>query len=226
MEEKSTLSDRLFMRHISQHRILKTPPQKYRSIESRTPIWGNPKILEKYFQKEFVVTSPSKPMLCLNPRISVAFSSCQTERKKLAYSFTRKRTVSQHKIPNKKERYLKPPSMRYCALDQNASMHTARSEANTPALLSYDASFTERKLMPKLDINIQKMPVKYVPRSITTAKPRRIAVRNLINMERIHSPRSYKERMKYKPPIIVRSQAFCRPRTSVKDECESPLCGW
>ena len=224
MEESTALSDRLFMRHISQHRILKTPPQKYKSIESKTPIWSNPKILEKYFEKNFATTSPAKPLLCLNTRMPAAFSPCQTERKRMAYSFTRKRTASQHKIKPKKDTYLKPPIMRYCAFDQNASVHTARSEANTPALLSYDVA--ERAMMPKLNINIQRIAVKYVPRSVTTAKPRRIVVRSLINMERIHSPRSYKERMNYKPSIIMRSKALCRPRTSVKDECESPLCGW
>jgi hypothetical protein len=225
MEDKITLANRLLLRHISQHKILKTPTQRYTHIDTKPPVWSNPPILEKYLLKAFTNCYPTKPDSCHNYQ---ALNLCQISAKPMPHSLARRRAISQHK--KQIQKLSLPGSLtQHHTLDHTDTIHTTRTEVHTPALLSYDMPFTDRSTYQTQTwgINIQKIPVQYIFRSIKTARPRSIVGKNLMYMGCHYSSKPFKEMMKYKPSIIIRRKVTpTRPNSSIKDECESPLCGW
>jgi hypothetical protein len=226
MEDKITLANRLLVRHISQHKILKMPTQRYTHIDTKPPVWSNPPILEKYLLKAFTNCYPAK---IDTDQHYQALNLCHFNTKPMSHSLARRRAISQRKKQPQKISLQKDSLTHHYTLDHTDTIHTTRTEVNTPALLSYDTLLTDRNTYQTQTwgINIQKIPVQYIFRSIKTARPRGIVTKNMMHMGCLRSSKPFKEMMKYKPSIVVRRKATSnRPNSSIKDEGESPLCGW
>jgi len=192
---------KLQMRHISQHKILKTPQSCIIRRPGNIPVWSNPPILEKYLKNLLINIKMGTTMR--NPKHTNAYliPESRTERFNIAQSANGFPFKSMNRI-----------KITEAHIAQRSLTHYghSRSEVSTPSLFR----------IPKWGINIRKMPLWLTGKE--KSKCSIAAVRCCANTCSKRA-QSVMHSILLRPFVIVRRKAVkCRPFTGFLDQ----LCGW
>ena len=201
----------LLLRHIEQHRILKTPGREsiVKSF-SKIPIWKNPPIFEKVLLNAFANCTLSKQF---KKRFEKEQEMLQSvKRKQGNINLSRRRTLTILR------RYDAPKSNN-TSVSHNSDItkigYMARTSINTPSAIKSYTNCRSYSFNQRWGMNVLKMPLM-------------LSQKSLLRPQTIYNSHALSDRkwdvsadMQYRPIIIVKKKS-CAVNTV---KCE-PLTGW